>query len=71
MPTATVRFVTILLLAAATNGSAADRLGADPPGGDAAVEKRVVLSATGDVPYAPEEDLLLPRQIAELPKGRC
>jgi len=32
------------------------------------VQGRVTFFAMGDVPYAPEEDLLLPQQIAELPQ---
>ena len=38
-----------------------------PPVGQP-VHTRVVFYAMGDVPYAPEEDVLLSRQVAELPQ---
>lgn len=54
-----------LLLALSISTSS---LANDQPNSDDRSQKLVTFYAMGDVPYAPEEDVLLPQQIAELPK---
>ena len=56
--------VTVLVaIAALTNLSTSDLFAAYP-----GEQTLVTFYAMGDVPYAPEEDVLLPQQIADLPK---
>jgi hypothetical protein len=55
--------VTPLLVSVIACATPAEICSAEPP-----PQARIVFSAMGDVPYALEEDELLPRQIAELPE---
>ena len=59
----TVQLVLLLVLAIGLSAHAQNQPKPDPQTG-----KLVTFYAMGDVPYAPEENVLLPRQIAELPK---
>ncbi|MCP4787067.1 MAG: hypothetical protein GY903_14530 [Fuerstiella sp.] len=62
MMTNTLRIGASLLLTIALSTVARGQQASDP-----VIHDAVIFYAMGDVPYAPEEDALLPQQIAELP----
>ena len=63
MTSKTVQLGLLLVLAGGSSVVAQNQ-----PEPDRQARKLVTFYAMGDVPYAPEENTLLPRQIAELPK---